>query len=203
VALSVVTVLALGACGSDDGNGTDASGTETSSASPSESPTESPTDSPTESTSEPEPTPTAEPATGPRLDVSGIKVNIPKGWQQNISSVVVDTALGRVEGMSGAVLLSAVATGGDVLSPQQAEKYFWTRNQEPKGYEKQDDIVMGGLPAGYYTAGDKFYDIHAATVWDDNHVTKVELKFDPRVSDDKQQGLFQSVVATYSSPRMR
>lgn len=202
VAVSIVTVLALGACGSDDG-GTDASGAETSPTSPTDSPTDASSGTPTEPLVEPEPTPTVEPASGQRLDVSDVRVNVPKGWKQTFDSVVVDTALGRVDGMSGGVLLSVVATGGEVLTPKQAEKYFWTRGRKPQNYEKQDDVLMGGLTSGYYTAGDKYYDIHAATLWEDNHVTKVEVRFDPRVPDDKQQELFQSVIASYSSPRMR
>lgn len=202
VAVSIVTVLALGACGSDDG-GTDASGAETSSTSPTDSPTDASSGTPTEPLVEPEPTPTVEPASGQRLDVSDVRVNVPEGWKQTFDSVVVDTALGRVDGMSGGVLLSVVATGGEVLTPKQAEKYFWTRGRKPQNYEKQDDVLMGGLTSGYYTAGDKYYDIHAATLWEDNHVTKVEVRFDPRVPDDKQQELFQSVIASYSSPRMR
>ena len=201
VAVSILAVLALGACGGDDG-GTDPSGAETSSASPTDDPTESLTPSPTEPLLVPE-TETAEPASGPRLEVSDIRVNIPKGWYQTFDSVVVDSALGRVDGKSGGVLLSVVATGGDVLTPKQAEKYFWTRGRKPKGYEKQDDVLMGGLTSGYYTARDKYYDMHAATLWEDNHVTKVQVNFDLEVPDEVQQELFQSVIASYSSPRMR
>lgn len=201
MAVSIVTVLALGACGSDDG-GTDPSGGETSSTSPTDDPTDTLTPSPTEPMLVPEST-TAEPASGPRLDVSDIRVNIPRGWKQTFDSVVVDTALGRVDGKSGGVVLSVVATGGDVLTPKQAEKYFWTRGRKPQNYEKQDDVLMGGLTSGYYTAGDKYYDIHAVTLWEDNHVTKVQLNFDPKVPDEVQQELLESVVASYSSPRMR
>ncbi len=202
MAVSIGTVLALGACGTDDG-GTDTSGNGTSSSSPTD--TGTPTDTPTESPTEPlvsEP-PTVEPASGPRLEVSDIRVNIPEGWKQTFDSVVVDTGLGRVGGRSGGVLLSVVATGGDVLTPKQAERYFWPHGRKPQNYEKQDDVLMGGLTSGYYTSGDKYYDVHAVTLWEDNHVTKVEVRFDPRVPGDKQQELFQSIIASYSSPRMR
>jgi hypothetical protein len=201
VAVSIVTVLALGACGSDDG-GTDASGAETTSTSPTDDPTDTLTPSPTEPLLVPE-SETAEPASGPRLDVSDIRVNIPKGWFQNFDSFVVDSALGRVDGRSGGVLLSVSPTGGDVLTPKQAERYFWKPGEKPPNYEKQDDILMGGLTCGYYTARDKYDDIHVATLWEDNHVTKVQVSFDRRVPDEVQQELFQSVVASYSSPRMR
>jgi hypothetical protein len=204
VAVSILTVLALGACGSDGGTdgGSDASGTETSSTSPSDDAAETLTPSPTEPLLGPEAEP-VEPASGPRLDVSDIRVNVPKGWQQTFDSVVVDTALGRVDGKSGGVLLSVSPTGGDVLTPKQAERYFWKPGQKPPNYEKQDDVLMGGLTSGYYTARDKYYDMHAVTLWEDNHVTKVQLNFDPKVPDEVQQELFQSVVASYSSPRMR
>ena len=200
MAVALVTVLALGACGSDGGS--DPSGAGTSPTSPTDSPSESLTPSPTEPLLVPE-TEVVEPASGPRLDVSDIRVNIPKGWKRHFDSFVVDSALGRVGGKSGGVLLSVVPTGGDVLTPKQAERYFWTRGREPQNYQKQDDILMGGLTAGYYTARDKFYDIHAATLWEDNHVTKVEVSFDLDVPDEVQQELFQSVVASYSSERMR
>lgn len=199
--VSLATVLALGACGSDD-DGSDPSGAETSATAPADSPTDTLTPSPTEPLLVPE-AETVEPASGPRLEVTDIRVNIPKGWWKTFDSVVVDTALGRVDGMSGGVLLSVVATGGDVLTPKQAERYFWTRGRKPQGYEKQEDVLMGGLTSGYYTAGDKYYDKHAATLWEDNHVTKVEVRFDPRVADEKQQRIFRSVIASYSSPRMR
>ena len=205
LAVSIVTVLALGACGSDD-EGTDPSGTETSSTAPTDGPTDTPTEGLTASPTEPLLVPEAEavePASGPLLDVSDIRVNIPKGWKQTFDSFVVDSALGRVDGKTGGVLLSVVPTGGDVLTPKQAERYFWTRGRKPQNYQKQDDILMGGLTAGYYTARDRFDDIHAATLWEDNHVTKVEVNFDREVPDEVQQELFQSVVASYSSERMR
>jgi len=205
LAVSIVTVLALGACGSDD-EGTDPSGTETSSTAPTDGPTDTPTEGLTASPTEPLLVPEAEavePASGPLLDVSDIRVNIPKGWKQTFDSVVVDSALGRVDGKSGGALLSVVATGGDVLTPKQAERYFWPHGRKPQNYQKQDDILMGGLTAGYYTARDRFDDIHAATLWEDNHVTKVEVNFDREVPDEVQQELFQSVVASYSSERMR
>lgn len=199
-----MTVLALGACGSD--GGTDPSGAETSSTATTDSPTDAPTESLTASPTEPLLVPEAEavePASGPRLDVSEIRVNIPQGWKQTFDSFVVDSAIGRVDGKTGGVLLSVVPTGGDVLTPKQAESYFWTRGRKPQNYQKQDDILMGGLTAGYYTARDRFDDIHAATLWEDNHVTKVEVNFDREVPDEVQQELFQSVVASYSSERMR
>jgi hypothetical protein len=204
LAVSIMTVLALGACGS--GGGTDPSGAETSSTATTDSPTDAPSESLTASPTEPLLVPEAEavePASGPRLDVSEIRVNIPKGWKQTFDSFVVDSALGRVDGKTGGVLLSVVPTGGDVLTPKQAESYFWTRGRKPQNYQKQDDILMGGLTAGYYTARDRFDDIHAATLWEDNHVTKVEVSFDREVPDEVQQELFQSVVASYSSERMR
>ena len=205
VAASLAAVLALGACGRD-GEGTDPSGTETSSTAPTDSPTDAPSESLTASPTEPLLVPEAEavePASGPRLDVSDIRVNIPKGWKQTFDSFVVDSALGRVDGKTGGVLLSVVPTGGDVLTPKQAERYFWTRGRKPQNYQKQDDVLMGGLTSGYYTARDKYYDMHAVTLWEDNHVTKVQLNFDPQVPDEVQQQLFQSVVASYSSERMR
>lgn len=201
VAVSIVTLLALGACGADEG-GTDPSGAETSSTSPTDSPTDTLTPSPTEPLLVPE-AEAVEPASGPRLDVSDIRVNAPRGWKRHFDSVVVDTALGRVDGMSGGVLLSVAATGGDVLTPKQAERYFQKPGTRPPNYEKQDDVLMGGLTAGYYTARDKSYEIHAVTLWEDNHVTKVQLNFDPKVPDEVQQELLQSVIASYSSPRMR
>ena len=63
---------------------------------------------------------------------------------------------------------------------------------------------MGGLTAGYYTARDRFDDIHAVTLWEDNHVTKVEVNFDREVPDEVQQELFQSVDRELLQPqRMR
>ena len=61
---------------------------------------------------------------------------------------------------------------------------------------------MGGLRAGYYTSRDRFDDIHSVTLWDDNHVDKVEVYFGRKVAEDEvQQELFQSVIASYSGPR--
>jgi hypothetical protein len=201
-AISMAAALALGGCadaGSDGGD--DPSGAETSSGATTETPAGTPTETATDETPTPEPTPTVEPASGPRLDVSGVRVNAPKGWKQTISSVVVDTALGRVDGYSGAVVLSAAATGGEQLSARQAERYFWSGR--PEGYQRQDPVVVGDVTAGYYTARDRFDDFHAVTLWDDNHVIKVEVSFGRQVADDRQDELFRSVLASYSVPRMR
>ena len=179
LAVSIMTVLALGACGSD--GGTDPSGTETSSTAT----TDSPTDAPTESRpllrpnrcSCPRPRPSSRHRDRGSTSAT-IRVNIPKGWKQTFDSFVVDSALGRVDGKTGGVLLSVVPTGGDVLTPKQAERYFWTRGRKPQNYQKQDDILMGGLTAGYYTARDRFDDIHAATLWEDEprHEGRGELR---------------------------
>ena len=75
--------------------------------------TEDPTEAPTETETPTEaPEPTVEPASGPELEVSGVRVNAPKGWEQTFSSVVVDTALGRVDHQSGGLMLSVAAVGG-------------------------------------------------------------------------------------------
>jgi hypothetical protein len=200
-AISIAAVLALGGCGGDEAaGGDDPSGAETSSGS-----TEDPTQTPTETGSE-TPTevaePTVEPASGPELEVSGVRVNAPKGWQQTFSSVVVDTALGRVDHQSGGLMLSVAALGGEVLTPQQTERYFWSPGEKPPGYQRQDPIVMGDdVRAGYYTSRDRFDDIHSVTLWDDNHVVKVEVSFGRKVAEDTQQELFQSVLASYSGPQ--
>jgi len=202
-AISMAAVLALGGCGSDEAaGGDDPSGAETSSGSTTEDPTEAPTEAPTETETPTEaPEPTVEPASGPELEVSGVRVNAPKGWEQTFSSVVVDTALGRVDHQSGGLMLSVAALGGEVLTPRQAERYFWNPGDKPPNYERQDPVVMGDVRAGYYTSRDRFDDIHSVTLWDDNHVVKVELSFGRKVAEDKQQELFQSVIASYSGPQ--
>ncbi len=200
-AISMAAVLALGGCGTDDAaGGADPSGAETSSGSATEEPTETPTGTGTETPTE-APTPTVEPASGPELEVSGVRVNAPKGWQQTFSSVVVDTAQGRVDHQSGGLMLSVAALGGEVLTPQQAERYFWSPGEKPPGYQRHEPIVMGDVRAGYYTSRDRFDDIHSVTLWDDNHVVKVEVSFGRKVAEDKQQELFQSVIASYSGPQ--
>src|SRR5688572_2211732 len=148
-AISMAAVLALGGCGSDEAaGGDDPSGAETSSGSTTDDPTETPTETETEIPTE-APEPAVEPASGPELEVSGVWVNAPKGWEQTFSSVVVDTALGRVDHQSGGLLLSVAALGGEVLTPQQAERYFWSPGEKPPNYQRQDPVVMGDVRAGY------------------------------------------------------
>ena len=85
-------------------------------------------------------------------------------------------ALGRVDGKSGGAAAQCgrprrrrpdAQAGRALLLDRRATSRRTTRTQ--------DDVLMGGLTAGYYTARDKFDDIHAVTLWEDNHVTKVEL----------------------------
>lgn len=187
-----VLVLLLTGCsggGTDSADGsTDPSTTPTSSAS-------TPTD---DSSATSEPTPTIEPATGPQLDVEGVKVNAPASWKQSYDTIVVDMA---ENDESGSLMLSVAGTGGDQLSLKQAEKYFWTRSQKPEGYEPQDTTVMGGLTAYHYLLRDRHQVTHAVGLWDAGYVVKVELSMPERVSEDEVLEVLDSVVATYESPR--
>ena len=194
--------LAFSGCGSDEAaGGDDPSGAETSSGSTTETPTETPAETPSESPSE-APAPAVEPASGPELEVSGFRVSAPKGWEQTFSSVFVDTALGRVDHQSGGLVLSVASLGGDVLTPQQAERYFWTPGEKPPNYERQDPIVIGAdVRAGYYTSRDRFDDLHSVTLQDGNHVVKIEVSFGQKVDEDRQQELLASVLASYSAPQ--
>lgn len=204
-ALSMAAVLALGGCGSDGAAGEDdPTGAETSSGSTTEDPAQTPTEPATETGTETpteSPKPAVEPASGPELEVSGVRVNAPKGWKQTISSVVVDSALGSVDGQTSALLLSVAALGGESLSPRQAERYFWSPGERPPNFERQEPVLLGDVRAGYYTSRDRFDDIHSVTLWDDNHVVKVEVSFAHKVPEDRQQELFQSVIASYSGPQ--
>jgi hypothetical protein len=190
-------VLALAGCGSDDGTGDssgDGSGGSTDGGTSSASPTG--TASPTTTPSEPEPTATTEPASGPELEVEGIRVNAPARWKGTYDTVFVDSAQGR----EGALMLSVAGTAGDELSPREAERYFWNQNRKPPHFQRRGAVEMSGLTAGYYTAHDRYDDIHAVTLWDSGYVVKVDLRFGRDVPDDRQQELLDSVVASYSSP---
>ena len=206
-ALVAAAALAFSGCGSDDAaGGDDPSGAETSSGSTTEEPTETPsetaTETPTETPSVTPSEPAVEPASGPELEVSGFRVSAPKGWQQTFSSVFVDTALGRVDHQSGGLVLSVASLSGDVLTPQEAERYFWTPGEKPPNYERQDPVVIGAdVRAGYYTSRDKYDDLHSVTLQDGNHVVKVEVSFGQKVTEDRQQELLQSVLASYSAPQ--
>jgi len=132
----------------------------------------------------------------------GFRVSAPEGWKPTFSSGFVDTALGRVDHQSGGLVLSVASLGGDVLTPQQAERYFWTPGEKPPNYQRQDPIVIGAdVRAGYYTSRDRFDDLHSVTLQDGNHVVKVEVSFGQKVTEDRQQELLQSVLASYSAPQ--
>ena len=192
--LVAAAALAFSGCGSDEAaGGDDPSSAQTPTEAPSETPSEAP---------EPAVQPAVEPASGPELEVSGFRVSAPKGWKQTFSSVFVDTAQGRVDHQSGGLVLSVASLGGDVLTPQQAERYFWTPGEKPPNYERQDPIVVGAdVRAGYYTSRDRFDDLHSVTLQDGNHVVKVEVSFGQKVTEDRQQELLQSVLASYSAPQ--
>lgn len=191
--LAVTAAMGLAGC-SGDGDDPGASGASGGGAA-SESPSQSPSLTPTVEL--PESTPRAEPATGSQLDVNGIRVNAPARWKQVFDTIVVDTARGR----DGSMLLSVASTSGDQLSLKQAERYFWNLGKRPEGYEAQDTLVMGGLTAGYYTHGDRDIDSHVVTMWDSGYIVKVELRLFPRVPEDRQREMLDSVIATYESPR--
>ncbi len=180
-AVAALTVLVSGCGGSDDEPTKPAAG--------SESPP------PSESATLPDPTPTVEPATGVALDVEGINVRAPGKWRQTNDTILVDTALGP----DGTLMLSVA--GSDQLSLKAAERYFWDSHEPPAGYRPQETVVMGGLTAGYYTARDRFDDIHVVTSWDSGYVVKVELRLHRDVPADRQRELLDSVVASYGSPR--
>lgn len=184
---AIAALLVLGGCG--EGGDDEPTGTGVDTASPSASASTS------GSATLPDPTPTVEPATGANLDVEGIQVRAPEKWRQTYDTAFVDTAQGR----DGSLLLSVAAT--DQLSLRAAERYFWTTKKPPAGYEPQDTLVVGGLTANYYTAGDRFSDTHVVALWDSGYVVKVELRLDRQVAADRQRELVDSVVASYASPR--
>ncbi|WP_460691340.1 hypothetical protein [Nocardioides flavus (ex Wang et al. 2016)] len=187
-AMALTMAAGLSGC-SGAGDGPSASGTGGASESPSESPSLTPT------VELPESTPSAEPASGPRLAVGEIRVNAPARWKQDYDTVVVDGAVGR----EGSLLLSVASTSGEQLSLRQAERYFWNRNKQPENYEAQDGVVMGNINAGYYTYGDSSIDAHVVTTWDAGYVVKVELRFYPRIPQDRQREIVESVIASYES----
>jgi hypothetical protein len=189
--VSAVVAVAAGLAGcSGAGDGPDAAGGGAASESPSETPSLTPT------VELPESTPSAEPATGPQLDVNGVRVNAPAGWKQTNDTIVVDTAVGG----GGSMLLSVASTNGDQLSLRQAERYFWNGGK-PEGYRAQDGVVMGGVNAGYYTYGDRDDAAHVVTTWDAGYVVKVDVRFDDRLSADRQREMLDSIIASYGSPR--
>ncbi len=188
----MAAVLVLGGCGGGGAGGDEESaGSGAESASPTTSPPASP------SVPLPEPTPTVEPATGDALEVDGIRVRAPKGWKQTYDTIFVDVAQGR----DGAVMLSVAAS--PQLPLRAVERYFWNRGKKPEGYTSQDTLVVGGLTAYYYTAGDRFDDSHVATLYDSGSVIKVQVRFDRETPDKRQEELFASVLASYGSPRTR
>jgi hypothetical protein len=188
--MAVAMTAGLAGC-SGAGGDPGASGSGAASESPSESPSLTPT------VELPESTPSAEPASGPRLAIGDIRVNAPARWKQEFDTIVVDTAVGR----EGSLLLSVASTSGEQLSLRQAERYFWDRNKQPENYEAQDGVVMGGINAGYYTYGDRDIDSHVVTTWDAGYVVKVELRLFPRMPEDRQREVLDSVIASYESPR--
>ena len=202
-ALVTAAALAFSGCGSDEAaGGDDPSGAGTSSASTTDEPTETPAGTPSETPAGTPSETAAEPAAGPELEVSGFRVSAPKGWQQTFSSPFVDTALGRVDHQSGGLMLSVASLSGDILTPQQAERYFWAPGEKPPNYQRHDPIVIGAdVRAGYYTSRDKYDDLHSVTLQDGNHVVKVEVSFGQKVAEDRQQELLQSVLASYSAPQ--
>jgi hypothetical protein len=193
VVSAVVAVAAAAGLAGCSGAGDDpaASGSGGASESPSESPSLTPT------VELPESTPSGEPATGARLDVDGVRINAPARWKQDFDTLFVDTAVGR----QGSLLLSVASTSGEQFSLRQAERYFWERNKQPENYEAQDSVVMGGINAGYYTYGDRAIDSHVVTTWDSGYVVKVELRLFPRIPEDRQLEILDSVIASYESPR--
>jgi len=192
VSAAAAVVMAAGLTGcSGAGDDPGASGGGAASESPSESPSLTPT------VELPESTPDVEPASGPRLDVNGVRVNAPAGWKQTYDTPVVDTAVGG----GGSMMLSVASTSGDQLSLRQAERYFWNEDKRPEGYRAQDPVVMGNINAGYYTYGDRDDVSHVVTTWDAGYVVKVDVRFDDRMPADRQREMLDTIIASYESPR--
>ena len=180
-------VLALGGCGGS-GDAPASSGTESGS----ESSSESPSPSPSQSIVLPDPTPTVEPASGPRLEVEGLRVNAPAKWAQIYDTIFSDAA----QGPSGGVLLTVVAH--EQVSLKAAERFFWDSKKPPRGYERRGTLVMGGLTANYHTAPDgKYSTAHVVSLWDSGYIVKLQVSLDKVVPTERQQEILASVVASY------
>jgi hypothetical protein len=190
-AAAAVLALTLAGCG---GGGTDSVGGEPDAGGSSGATSGSPSPSATV----PDPTPTVEPATGPQLDVEGIKVNAPATWKQTYDTFAVDVAQ---NGDAGSLMLSVAATSGDVLSLAQAEKYFWEGKKAPAGYRSLETTTLGGLTAYHNRVANKYEINHSVGLWDSGYVVKVELGMPRRVPEKKMLELLDSIIATYESPR--
>jgi len=177
--------LVLVGCGSDEPGG---SGGDTSNESPSQSPSGSLSPTPVL----PDPTPTIEAATGPQLDVEGLRVRVPENWRQTYDTLFSDAG----QGPRGTVLLTVFAT--DQLSLAASMKKFWEKRKPPTGFEPQDSTVMGGLTAYYYTSRPNDFDVdHVVGLWDSGYVVKVSVTLSRDIPATRQREILDSVVASY------
>ena len=198
VAAGVALVLLAAGCTSDEGADDPAAAgsvsespqepSEASSDTPAESPSETATDPPSE-------TATAKPVTGPVMEVQGISIQLPKGYQVGFDTPVVSTAQGRL----GLVGLSAIA--GEEWSLDRLYEDELRISGPMQTVERLPDTTLDGLPAYRYGGRrDRHVIREVYGTWDNGYQVIVRFDLHDFQPLAKRRELIESVVATYDSP---
>lgn len=156
--LALVGTLALSGCGDDsaDAPGTDASTDAAAAESTSAAPTDA-ASSPTTDAVSPSPSetaPTVAPATGPPMELDGLTLNVPEGWEISITGYKSQGAF-NASGGPGAMTVS-------ILGAVPGESFETTlqgslQSQRSDGLKPQrlEDITLDGVPAWVISGSEK------------------------------------------------
>lgn len=191
VATGVALVLLAAGCASEEGSADAPEATRSATGAP-QDPTETPTESPSESPSE---TSTAKPVTGPVMEVQGITVQLPKGYDVGFDNPVVATAGGEL----GVVVLSAIA--GEPWSVDRLAKEEIKASGPMQTVRRHPDTTLDGLAAYHYSGRlDRHTFREVYGTWDSGYQVIVRFELHDFMRKAKRRELIESVVATYDSP---
>lgn len=154
------------------------------------------TETPAETASEtPAATPTGAPVNGPVMEVQGISIRLPKGYDVGFETPVVATAQGRL----GLVTLGVIA--GEQRSLDRQMKEDLEAYGPMRTVERLPDTTLDGLPAYHYSGRQDRYlvrDVYGT--WDGGYQVLVRFELSDHRPEAARRELIESVVATYDSP---
>ena len=194
-ALVVLSAALLGGCG--DGPAEDRSAYPASSEPPSTSPSTSP--SPSVSTSESAPTPTVAPASGPAMQIKGVALHLPVGWEVSVPG---DHSEGGYDpGGSGgtATMVGGLIVPGETVEGN-AEYALKTAKRDGLNAARLDNRTVGGVEGWVVTGTSKLIPLQYqfGTVTGGRSVT-ISLRWISPPPPDVQT-IIDSILATVTYP---
>lgn len=198
---SVVVVLlavVLSSCGSGSTESSEgpvgASSSSSSSATPSAAATETTTATPSEAQS-------AAPSAGPRLEIRGLALNVPEGWEiqpGEFSEAAHDT------GPSGGQILTAATTAisGVETTDSLAKASLRAAKQEGLAPIRQDNRTVGGAEGYVVTGSNDLYPtwFEFGAVGTNGYAVKIIVSFVLELPPAETDGVIDSILTSVTYP---